>query len=146
MDLQSKMQKQNRHHDLIRLFNAAGEYRTKRASLPRQAQHKRFRFQIIACPLRNAMQKLLKNGLITVLEILHVRKVILVEPEEILFFFLGKYTCGAIYDRGRGTPVDRNLHDLKLDAVGPQKSVCVFSPVGSHAICIHGICSRKRAL
>lgn len=75
-------------------------------------------------PERNA--KLLKNGLITVLEILHVRKVVLVEPEEILFFFLGKYTCGAIYDRGRGTPVDRDLHDFKLDAVGPQKPVCVF--------------------
>ena len=45
------------------------------------------------------MQKLLKNGLITVLKILHVRKIVLMIPEEILFFFLGKYTCGAIYDR-----------------------------------------------
>lgn len=45
------------------------------------------------------MQKLLKSGLIAVLEILHVRKVILVEPEEILFFFLGEDARGAIYDR-----------------------------------------------
>ena len=71
----------------------------ERASLPRQAQHERFRFQKIARPLWNAMQKLLKNGLITVLKILHVRKIVLMIPEEILFFFLGKYTCGAIYDR-----------------------------------------------
>lgn len=57
---------------------SAGEYRTKRASLPRQAQHERFRFQIIARPLRNAMQKLLKDCFITVLEILHVRKIVLI--------------------------------------------------------------------
>ena len=70
----------------------------ERASLPRQAQHERFRFQKIARPLRNAMQKLLKNGLITVLEILHVRKIVLMIPEEILFFFLGEDARGAIYD------------------------------------------------
>ena len=80
-------------------MESAGEHRTKRASLPRQAQHECFRFQKIARSLRDTMQKLLKNGLITVLKILHVRKVVLVEPEEILFFFLGKDARGAIYDR-----------------------------------------------
>ena len=80
-------------------MESAGEYRTKGASLPRQTQHERFRFQILARPLRNAVQKLLKNGFITVLEILHVRKIVLMISEEILFFFLGKDARGAIYDR-----------------------------------------------
>ena len=70
----------------------------ERASLPRQAQHERFHFQIVARSLRDTMQKLLKNGLITVLKVLHVRKVVLVEPEEILFLFLGEDARGAIYD------------------------------------------------
>ena len=109
-------------------------------------QHKRFRFQIIACSLRDTMQKLLKNGLITVLKILHVREVVLMEPEEILFFFLGKDARGAIYDRSRGAPVDRDLHDFKLDAVGPQKPVCASFPVGGHPFCVNGICSRECSL
>ena len=51
-----------------RLLLLSSEGKAEKNSLPRQAQHERFRFQIIACPLWNAMQKLLKNGLITVLK------------------------------------------------------------------------------
>ena len=82
-----------------RLLFLSSEGKAEKNSLPRQAQDERFRFQIIACPLRNAMQKLLKDCFITVLEILHVRKIVLMIPEEILFFFLGKDARGAIYDR-----------------------------------------------